>query len=134
MNQYPNVDIQEVLLHEFQIRRSMAFEKDLPSLDLIQCYSDHMFNLMAEVRANVYGTEKELPKIQYPSTWWDAFKERFFPKWAKEKWPVKYTDIAIVLKELYPKVVPSVPGECVTVKFLANNQTVLQKHVDFSQE
>src|SRR3990167_6914606 len=25
---------------------------------------------------------------EYPSTWWDAVKQRWFPKWALNRWPV----------------------------------------------
>jgi len=28
-----------------------------------------------------------------PETWWDHFKKTHFPKWALEKWPVRYTKL-----------------------------------------
>lgn len=32
---------------------------------------------------------------QWPRTWWDAFKERWFPAWAKDRWPVEYDSIDV---------------------------------------
>lgn len=34
----------------------------------------------------------------WPATWWDAFKDRWFPAWAKRRWPVERT----TLKQLVP--------------------------------
>ena len=30
---------------------------------------------------------------EYPSTWWDAVKLRFFPAWALKRWPVVFNRI-----------------------------------------
>ncbi len=35
--------------------------------------------------------EEELTK--YPSDWWQALKERWFPKWMKQRWPIKYNEV-----------------------------------------
>ena len=29
--------------------------------------------------------------VRWPSDWWEAFKLRWFPLWAKTRWPVRYT-------------------------------------------
>jgi hypothetical protein len=39
---------------------------------------------------------------EYPSTWWDAFKLRWFPKWALKRWPVVMNRIDGEI--LYPKI------------------------------
>jgi hypothetical protein len=36
-----------------------------------------------------YGKKVTVP-ITYPRDWWQAFKERWFSKWLKVKYPVKY--------------------------------------------
>ena len=43
----------------------------------------------------------------YPSTWWDAVKARWFPQWAKDRWPITYETVTI--KALYPKL--ALPNE-----------------------
>lgn len=42
---------------------------------------------------------------KYPADWWQAFKERWFPKWAKRKWPVRYSRID-VSERIYKSVCP----------------------------
>jgi hypothetical protein len=38
------------------------------------------------------GQKLETPTltVQYPETWWEHFKQRWLPKWALKRWPVKY--------------------------------------------
>lgn len=31
----------------------------------------------------------------YPKTWWDAFKDRWFPSWLKERYPVEWTKVEV---------------------------------------
>lgn len=45
-------------------------------------------------------------EVEYPADWWQAFKERWFPNWAKERWPVKQARTVIDVVELYPKWLP----------------------------
>lgn len=42
--------------------------------------------------------------VTYPKTWWDALKARWFPRWAKERWPVAYVTAILEAKALYPKI------------------------------
>jgi len=37
-----------------------------------------------------------------PKDWFQAFKERFAPKWILKKWPVVYRDLEIEVRQLYP--------------------------------
>lgn len=37
--------------------------------------------------------EKMQGSVSYPSTWWQFFKRRYFPKWWLKKYPVKVTRI-----------------------------------------
>lgn len=32
---------------------------------------------------------------RWPRTWWDALKDRWFPSWAKTRWPPQYDSIDI---------------------------------------
>ena len=46
---------------------------------------------------------------EYPATWWDAFKDRWFPNWLKDRYPVEYIHISAVYPELLKRV--SLPKE-----------------------
>ena len=36
-------------------------------------------------------------KVIYPRDWWEAFKDRWFPFWAKCRWPVRYSTVTVRL-------------------------------------
>jgi len=53
-----------------------------------------------------------LPSFSYPADWWQALKERWFPRWAKRHWPVQMTrvgggkakiDVVALFPELQPE-------------------------------
>lgn len=49
-----------------------------------------------------------LEEIHYPATWWQAFKQHFFPRWLLRWFPVEYTKYKVVT--FYPKIaMPSEP-------------------------
>lgn len=41
---------------------------------------------------------------EYPADWWQAVKERFFPRWAQRRWPVKYKQVEFETRDLFPEV------------------------------
>lgn len=41
----------------------------------------------------------------WPKTWWDAFKERWFPTWAKLRWPIQYETLQ-VREKIYKCICP----------------------------
>ena len=58
--------------------------------------------LVISVRRRVYGYP--LQKFAWPLTWWDAFKERFFPRWLRPVFPVRYRTLD--LSAIYPTLNP----------------------------
>jgi len=90
----------------------------------------------------------EIKRFKYPSDWREAFKERWFPAWAKEKWPVKYKNVSVQIHGYYPEfrceslgkhvIIPET-AECISscsdsqpsvmVKQEVNNQVI--EHVKF---
>ena len=44
--------------------------------------------MVIELEAFLAG-QSDQEYVEFPKTWWDAFKDRWFPRWAKERWPVE---------------------------------------------
>ena len=63
----------------------------------------------AQFHALIAGRKFRGDPIVYPTTWWDAFKARWFPAWALLRWPPAYTRFVPTMTELYPDVKP-LPG------------------------
>lgn len=63
--------------------------------------------------------------VSYPATWWQAFKQRFFPRWALKRWPVQLTtvtrpDVVVEAEALFPELVPFKNQKNVVVYFYAS--------------
>jgi len=56
------------------------------------------------VRGFIWGEPLQKKTIRAPSNWWQHFKERWFPGWAKRRWPVQYRVEILEAHALYPKV------------------------------
>lgn len=53
--------------------------------------------------AYVLGLGKEIEVVEWPATWWEHLKQRWFPQWALRLWPVKMAKREVVR---YAKVCP----------------------------
>ena len=54
------------------------------------------------VKQRIFGKQVLHEEISYPANWKEAFKERWYPVWAKDKWPVRYTTKTFDVRELVP--------------------------------
>lgn len=59
-----------------------------------------------EIRLISYFYENKVEEryVQYPSSWWQAFKEAFTPIWARKYIPVNYTSHYFVNTNVYPSI------------------------------
>jgi len=57
-----------------------------------------------ELVATILATEPETLSYGWPLNWRQAFKERWFPGWAKRRWPVVYDHIEVTRMGLYPEI------------------------------
>lgn len=69
-------------------------------------------------RTYLYGSGKERWRVEYPATWWEHFKQRWFPAWALRRWPVRKT---IEEGDVFARVCPHVtfPSRESCLQFLA---------------
>ena len=52
-----------------------------------------------KLRQEILGNTLEEVSVKYPSTWWDAFKDRFLKRFTK----INYIRVKLTARELYPK-------------------------------
>lgn len=93
----PIDDVQKIVLSSIRASLSTSITASLakhnPSLVAEVISKDLIVKLNAYIVA--MPTEKICVYHKYPKDWWQAVKERWFPKWAKNKWPIKYVVIDI---------------------------------------
>ena len=65
---------------------------------------DHMAEEMVlGLRYEVLGVHLDERVVKYPAGWWQAFRARWFPVWWLRRRPVRYTEVRMELKALYPE-------------------------------
>jgi hypothetical protein len=100
-----------VTLQRIRVRAHEKFP-GLHVLDLLihEEISEHIAaGVCTDLSAWMWGNTHKVASVQYPATWWDAFKDRWFPWWAKNLWHVKYTTKTFTIEELYPTLNISLP-------------------------
>ena len=75
------------------------------------CRIDVKFgDLIAQMTDWVWGEDLETHSILYPATWWQGFKETYFPRWLKRRFHVLYTiehfDVSVIYPDLHKKIIP----------------------------
>ena len=77
------------------------------SAEALDSYVDDFYaeyvahDLEVGVRGCVWGKEKT-KQFEYPTTWLDAFKLRWFPEWALERWPPSITLVSVTARAWFP--------------------------------
>jgi len=70
--------------------------------------------------------------ISYPATWWQAFKLKYFPTWARERWPIRYEtkthSVHFERKQVYPRFAKYFPDAA------KGGREIIIKHVYDSDE
>lgn len=64
-----------------------------------------------EIRGYVWAQDGQTIDIEYPRDWREAFKQRWFPAWAKKRWPVVTVRHVINADLLYPNIRILMPKE-----------------------
>jgi len=70
-------------------------------------------SLYMGIAAKLYSSLLDTASVSYPADWWQAVKERWFPKWAISRWPVRYTTKTFEAKQYLPSCIKVSPGDCV---------------------
>lgn len=67
------------------------------NLELVEYRDERLRALVLTLTSCVAQNKKEPIDIseQWPCDWWQAFKERWFPRWALRRWPVRYKSVEL---------------------------------------
>lgn len=97
--------IKTVSLRLHKICTEMGIDWINMNLVDIESFTDNCIKCMIlRLRAGIYGETLKKVEISYPQDWWQHFKQRWFPKWAKDKWPVIMKTETVEATALYPMV------------------------------
>lgn len=110
----PELDDMMLQIYRYSLQKYIAkemLEDRVTSLAEV----DHFCQaFVLTLRTKILG--RPLGVISYPSDWWQAFKDRWFPGWMKRRWPVERTSHEV--RDLYPSmpIPPHTPVRVVMTK------------------
>ena len=91
-----------------------------------------MYSLHTLIPAENLKEETHTVSVEYPETWWQAFKEQYFSVWLKKRYPIKYKTksetVTFTAYNLYPKFPEIMPERCIDAV-----QTII-KSVEYGAE
>lgn len=99
----------EIILEKIKLAFDTIFEEPLllnPEIDIEEVFEK---TIKLKMQGFLWGESGDTIKIKYPVDWWEAVKERWFPKWLLKKFPVKYVIHTITPKIIYPTLKISLP-------------------------
>lgn len=103
-------EVNEVALRQFEYGVQAAVSNRLGRVVESEAFRDRFSNMVTcAFTTKIAGETLEVKEATFPADWWQAVKERWFPVWVKERWPVRYASIRIEARALYPKI--SLPRE-----------------------
>lgn len=86
-------------------------------LDINDEYSFMAGDLAMTLSAMVMGEKQTVQLEKVPLNWWEHLKERWYPNWAIDRWPVKTRSIMVDTQVLYPYLNVSLPNEDSVILF-----------------
>jgi len=108
----PKLNKVELEFLDFYVREAIDVEKiALYKTGTRVFYEERFYAMVLEMKACVLHEPQDEYVISWPENWWEHFKDRWFPKWAKKKWPIKREAHRIKISLLYPKFKISLPDE-----------------------
>lgn len=64
-----------------------------------------------QLRGFLWGEKAGRYSFRAPADWWQAVRERWWPRFVLVRWPVKYRDEVIEVTAIYPDLKISMPEE-----------------------
>lgn len=78
-------------------------------------------DMIQEIRGHFWAENPRSISFSFPADWIEAFKNRWFPKWALKKWPVKMTIKTLKGQLFYPCLPQTTPQHQHRIRFAIMN-------------
>lgn len=77
--------------------------------------------IVLSIRGNILVDEVAQIEVKYPLDWWQAFRERWFPKCLLKRSPVQYNTQSLSARILYPHILLNKDSQYVLKVGIDNN-------------
>ncbi len=104
MNEAERSNLGTLTLEKLKIRARAHISNTVLEDMKIEMLSDFLADsFVANLRAFVWSNQitHEIRETAIPATWWDAFKEAYFPNWLEQRFPIRTTTITTETKYVH---------------------------------
>jgi hypothetical protein len=118
----------EVILHRLPIsaQQKISAELLLRNSRLIQERIGP--DLLLRMVSMVWADEPKQVAVEFPADWWQHFKQRWFPKWALKRWPVKMARKVMEAQHYYPQLPQTAPETMARIRMAIMSGESLSKY------
>lgn len=109
----------EVTLEKIRVGLLRAISRELLDAEVDVWLDSQIDAVMAHIRGYIWGEEPAAFILRVPADWWQAVKERFFPRWLLKRFPIRYQTYTVHLKALYPSLRLSLPQHRAVLKLFS---------------
>ncbi len=102
---------EDITLQLKLLAQSVALDEKLLgcNIDVDSYMSAVSREVVANFKLAIFGSTLKTETVEYPKTWWDAFKQRWYPVWLLDKYPADIVKVTFSAEELYPYLKFSLP-------------------------
>lgn len=105
-----NAAIREVVLERLTVAARAIIAPELAEEPALSVFVPEMCRgLCLQIVQAVAGEELARVSVSYPDGWWQAFRQRWLPRWWLARYPVREKYFELVANGLYPKL--SMPNQ-----------------------
>ncbi len=106
MKELEDFVIDKVTLEKLELRIRQDLDAQLLAgfLTDVRVVEDYTRQWAVEIRRHIYGKQLDQVEVRHPATWWDATKERWFPRWALRRWPAAYACHTMLATAYWPSI------------------------------
>lgn len=117
---FDTIDLQRL---QFVVSKSVSDDFVVHEPELGRFHDEMCRSIQYTLRGHVWAEAPKSISVRYPSTWWDAFKARWFPEWALEAYPVNYTIETMEGQIFYPKLPLTVPEHAHNLRMVVRKES-----------
>jgi hypothetical protein len=106
---------EEVQLRFIKERVQMAISRQVLEylVDPSVVIDRNLESIVVDLKAQILAENEPFKtySVSWPADWWQHFKERWFPEWLKQRFPVSHEKTAIDMFATYPECRQKLPEE-----------------------
>lgn len=121
-------DTVTVKLEKLRVGAQVALSQELLGEDVKIIQNVLNERIIFSVKGYVWAESEKVRRqtIKFPRDWWQAFKERWFPNWLLNRYPVDYHIVDIDVNAIYPGFRFAIPNQ--------EGRLIINRTDDFSSE